>query len=114
MLSVQAERPERRAVLMVRRRSTVRFRKGAPVQRPSPIRIPNVVGTIVGTNGRQTAVNRLPMTPGRRDWHGMAAQTGLAARVVEHARPPLGAHGSARLLPTFGATAWPAEIAAAS
>ena len=32
-LSVQAERPVQRAVLMVRRRSTVRFRKGAPVQR---------------------------------------------------------------------------------
>jgi hypothetical protein len=29
-LSMQAARPVRRAVLMVRRRSTVRFRKGAP------------------------------------------------------------------------------------
>jgi hypothetical protein len=49
---VQAERPERRAVLMVRRRSTVRFRKGAPDQRPDSIRIRMPVGTSVGTNGK--------------------------------------------------------------
>src|SRR5215831_9691242 len=67
-LSVQAERLGRWAVLMVRRRSTVRFRKGAPVQKQSSAQKANVVGTKVGTNGRASCnciggVRRRPKLP---------------------------------------------------
>ena len=44
--------PNARLNPMVRRRSTVRFRKGAPGhQRHNPTEIRNLVGTLVGTNG---------------------------------------------------------------
>ena len=45
------------------------------------------------------------MTPGRRDWHVMAGQADLAGGVIEHARPPLGAHSWAKLLQPVGASA---------
>jgi hypothetical protein len=43
---------EPRELQMVRRRSTVRFRKGAPGQKPDSIVQHAVVGTTVGTNGK--------------------------------------------------------------
>jgi hypothetical protein len=52
-LSGQAERLGRWAVLMVRRRSTVRFRKGAPGQRIDSKRIEQLVGPKVEPTGLQ-------------------------------------------------------------
>src|SRR5204863_9096123 len=57
-LSVQAERSERRAVLMVRRRSTVRFRKGAQVKAIKSNRS-NKVGGRSGGQAATDSVRRL-------------------------------------------------------
>jgi hypothetical protein len=54
--SVQAERLGRRAVLMVSRRSTVRFRKGAPGQRLDSKDPNKLVGPKVGPTGLQPGV----------------------------------------------------------
>jgi hypothetical protein len=50
VLSVLLVRPLSDAVVMVRRRSTVRFRNGAPAQRHNAGADPPSVGTVVGTN----------------------------------------------------------------
>jgi hypothetical protein len=60
-LSVQAERPGRWAVLMVRRRSTVRFRKGAPGKKLDSKIFERAVGPKVGP----TASDSGPV-PGQR------------------------------------------------
>jgi hypothetical protein len=87
---------------MVRRRSTVRFRKGAPRSRRSGLdyRAAGRACKIIRPSSDRRSEGP-PTAPGRRDWHVMAGQTGLAARVVEHARLPLGIQSWATLLSTF-------------